>query len=736
MSASATIISDQPDKRTAIRYATLLFPIGLYIVGALVFFRWQIFSNFDLVFGGETYLYAFIHEHIFRWLHVHSGFLSPPFFFNQTNTLGYSDAFLLNQIIYAPLRLLGAEPLLALSLTAIVLSAVAYFFLYLFLRRLDVSVPLASLAALIFTFANNLFLKSWHFQHFAVYYTPVIAYCVLVAVSEVHRRPWRAYLFGASAAGLNGLLFSTGYYMAWFFGLALLIFTPIAGYIAWPQVRAWWRKGPTRVLGLGLVTTLGLVAALSIFAAIYAPVLALGFARSFGEYLNYAPRPIDIVNVGTDNLVWSGLIRSLHLIRDDRLDFNEVSIALTPLVQVLLLASAILASRPRFWPAGDIGRISRAVVIASATVCALFYLVTIKTHNFSLFYFLYAIVPGANAIRAGYRCMLVADLFAVTAIGLTFDRLVRLSLAEPRPLIRLGRFAALTVLLALAAIEQVNFAQLSRLSRKYALEQFSALVSAPRKCRSFYVARQPDRDLVDVQLDAMMIALDQHLPTINGYSSLSPPGWDLDDPEAADYEQMAERWALNHGIAEGLCRADIDEGTWTMVAMDRDWTCAHGGCVRRISLEQSHEFEINLKQGGNGASFTDDHWLKPEPGGAWTGATQAALSFAVDIPRDLVVALSIRALLSASAPKQSVWVEANRCRVGGIEFDIADGFGAQTITGAIPANCVDADGKVVLRIDTDRVRTPKEIGANEVDTRRLGLAVERVLIREPSLAQH
>ena len=49
----------------------------------------------------------------------------------MTETLGYSDAFLLDEIVYAPLRLLGAEPLLALTLTAIVLSLVAYFFAYL-----------------------------------------------------------------------------------------------------------------------------------------------------------------------------------------------------------------------------------------------------------------------------------------------------------------------------------------------------------------------------------------------------------------------------------------------------------------------------------------------------------------------------------------------------------------------------------------------------------------------------
>ena len=72
---------------------------------------------------------------------------------------------------------MGADPLLALMLTPIILSPIAYLFVYLFLRRLDVSIPLASLAALIFTFANNLFLKSIHPVFFAVYCIPILAYC-------------------------------------------------------------------------------------------------------------------------------------------------------------------------------------------------------------------------------------------------------------------------------------------------------------------------------------------------------------------------------------------------------------------------------------------------------------------------------------------------------------------------------------------------------------------------------
>jgi hypothetical protein len=708
--------------------ARLVFPIALYVAGALVFFRWQIFSNFDLVFGelADTNDVAFLHEHIYRWLCGLADFLSPPFFFNVTETLGYSDAFLLDQIVYVPLRLLGTESLLAITLTAIVLSAVAYFFAYLLLRRFfDVSVPLASLAALIFTFPNNLYLETFHPQCFAVYYIPIIAYCGLLAVSELHERPIRAYVLAAFTAGLYGLLFSTAYYIAWFFGLGLLICAPIAGYMTWPQLRTWWRIHPPRVFGLMLVAAIGFIAALSVFVIIYAPVLAIGAKRDFAEYLNDAPQLIDIVNVGTNNIIWSGLIRALRLINDDRLADPELSIALTPVVQVLLLASAILAIRPRFWPASDLGRISRAFVIAGVGVWALLYLLTIKTNDVSLFQLLYAIVPGANAIRAGYRGMVVANLFAAIAIGLTLDRLIQLSLSKPRTLMRSRRLCALTALVSLAAIEQVNLKQASEISRKFEQRHLSAVGRPPLDCRTFYVAAEQD----SVQEDGMRIAQAQNLPTINGDSGLIPPGWGLAEPYKAGYEGQAAYWAIRRGIAEGLCRIDVGSGTWTVVDVARDWNCKPGGCERRISFDQTPEFEISLAKGGNGALFTDNNWANAEDWGQWTRATQAVLSFSVGTPRDLVVALSVGSLLSATADKQSVWVEANQCRVVGVDFNLAHGTGPQTISGSIPASCMGAGGTIALRINTDRVRSPKEIGIND-DDRKLGVAVERVYIKQ------
>ena len=223
-----------------------------------------------------------------------------------------------------------------------------------------------------------------------------------------------------------------------------------------------------------------------------------------------------------------------------------------------------------------------------------------------------------------------------------------------------------------------------------------------------------------------MVAQAQHLPTINGWSGLFPPDWNFYDTNAADYEQRATRWAVKRGFVGNLCRVDVESGTWTLATQGRDLICASRSCP--ISFGQSHEFEINLQQGGNSAPFEDDGWVGPEPWGQWTGAAQAALSFTVWPPRGLGFALLVRGLVSADAPNQSIWLEANQCPIGDLEFDLAHGSGPQIISGTIPTKCIDADGRIVLRINTDRMRGPRALGIND-DDRLLGVGVEYLIIR-------
>src|SRR5262245_23720029 len=228
---------------------------GSFAIGFVIFFRMQILSGFDLIFRdrGDTRLVVFIHEHVYRAMLGRSDFLSPPFFYDLTNTLSFSDAFLLNQIMYAPLRKLGADPYLALLLTIMILSIVGFGAFYALLRQFwHVSVTTAAVSSFLFTFANNLYVNANHLQLFAIYYVPLVAYLVVCAVTWIHKDRYRSLLAGGVAGLLYALLFPTGFYIAWFFGFALFVFTLIFVLLSWSAVREWLLSSPARVGVLGL----------------------------------------------------------------------------------------------------------------------------------------------------------------------------------------------------------------------------------------------------------------------------------------------------------------------------------------------------------------------------------------------------------------------------------------------------------------------------------------------------
>src|SRR4029077_11787914 len=72
----------------------------------------------------------------------------------------------------------------------------------------------------------------------------------------------------------------------------------------------------------------------------------------------------------------------------------------------------VIAAAQRPLPTDSSAIVRRAAVLGCATGCAGLFLPTIKVGSLSLFRIFYALVPGAAAIRAGCRAMIVSNLFA------------------------------------------------------------------------------------------------------------------------------------------------------------------------------------------------------------------------------------------------------------------------------------------------------------------------------------
>jgi MFS family permease len=606
------------------------------------------------------------------------------------------------------------------------LSAAAYGFLYALLRRLGVSIALASVAALLFTFANNFFLKGGHPQLFGAYFLPVVAYCTFRAIEEVQTSLRRGLAFGSIAAVLLGLLFPTGFYMAWFFGLALLVFVPVLVLFAWSDLKIWWWRAPGRVVLLAASIVAAFIIFLVPFFFIFGPTLTLGVKRSFSEYLIFAPRFSDIVNVGKDNLMWSPLVRALGVATDDRLGSTEASIAITPIVQLMVLVSVLIAVRRRFWIMHPFDKTRVALIIAAAVTCFCIFAFTIEVNSYSIFRFFYEWFPGASAIRAGYRGMIVANLFAVVAIAVAFDRYIVESLAAPAGSGLFAIFAA-CALIVFAVAEQINLARSAKLSRSFETRYVGKVQKPPAACRTFYVADQADHEPFEVQLDAMLIAMRLGVPTINGYSGFAPPGWNFYDTKNKRYDRFALQWAGQHGNGNNTCLLDVQSGTWTLPD-EQAIRCDRQKCFPVVRFDESRVYRIAMNIGGNGEDFTDGRWSGTESWGRWTTSTQAAIAFRLRTDRAIRIAVTLKGLLSPNLPQQYVWIGANGCWVAGAVLTLED-LPGKTISGTLSENCLRPNGEVLLDINTDRASTPEEAGVG-ADVRHLGVGVDSILISE------
>ena len=62
-------------------------------------------------------------------------------------------------------------------------------------------------------------------------------------------------------------------------------------------------------------------------------------------------------------------------------------------------------------------------------------------------------------------------------------------------------------------------------------------------------------------VDAMIVAETTNTPTINGFASFAPAGWNLTSPESSDYRERVAAYARSHGL-RGLCELDLRTLTW------------------------------------------------------------------------------------------------------------------------------------------------------------------------------
>ena len=553
-----------PQRGGPARLTVVAATLGTWLAGALVFFWEQVASGFNKVMGddGDGRLIAYLHEHWYGVLRGRNAWLDPAYFYPVKGVLGYCDTFFLNQVIYAPLRALGADFLLAFQLTLVGLTLIGFCsFVALVRRFLHASLPVALVGAWVFTFANSLSMKALHTQLYGVYWVPLLLYVGAAAWSSRTARPRQSAVLGGISGALGALLLFTNYYVAWFSFLALgisavgfLLLNPRYGWAAADDgVRSGWRT----LLAVAGGFAVGIVP----FLVTYLPVAQESGGRRYADAMRYAGQVTDLWNVGPTNLLWRNVFDGTLGPAPDRLGNIEVDLAVPPLLVLTALALAVAAFAV-YRRRADRATTPPPLAAVLALTGIVLALLPVKTDAGSAWALVWNLVPGAHAIRAIFRLQIVNQLVISLALvaGWTAVRRQWASLSRST-IVPLVAVAAGLLLM----VEQVNVGDYSRIDRAANLARLGAVPMPPATCRSFYVttANPAGRPWFALQIDAMLISQRLQLPTINGYSGVYPAGWLLGDPRAPAYPQAVSSWVAQHGLQGSVCGYDLTTRAWT-----------------------------------------------------------------------------------------------------------------------------------------------------------------------------
>jgi hypothetical protein len=170
-------------------------------------------------------------------------------------------------------------------------------------------------------------------------------------------------------------------------------------------------------------------------------------------------------------------------------------------------------------------------------------------------------LPGFSAIRDPKRIVYVYELVLVLATGVFLTRL------PARSVFRIGVSLLLAYLLV-ASWNQERF-QLLRSNDDYD-RWVAAPVAIDPACRSFFIKRASLEYMSRSKhmwslynVDAMFVAIDRGLPTLNGYSAWTPEGWLLANPQEPGYAEAVDAWIAQHRL-QAVCAFDIDRRTMTI----------------------------------------------------------------------------------------------------------------------------------------------------------------------------
>ncbi len=534
----------------------ILLVVVVGVTADLFFWRGFIGSGFDLISGnlGDNRLIIALHEH---WYSVFAGrdsWQRPLFLFPAPNVLGFSDTTFLGSLVYSIGRILGADVYIAFQLNLIAFSLIGFFSAYVLCRRyLGMEIVPSLLGSVAFAFSTSMSFTRCVAQNVYVYLAPVLLILLCAFVRDLAAEQWRALRSGVPFAVLLAAVLFSWFNFGWFFVLFLGL---AGGFSVVLEPAILWRAPTKRRLAIVAVVAFAFVVAMVPFLQTYLPVVFSGLRRSYEEALPHLLAPSQMFNFAGD--LWQALGWPPVGISD----LSQFSATPGVVLGVLVAGAAVLVGCAR--NRSGVPSLPDRVLLAVFLSILVGWLLVLDVGGVSAWWLAFQIIPGASANRVVARFQYILSLFSCLVLFYSLNRVWISGGTVTRWLI--AAFALFVV------AEQPASFPVDGISRREEHARLADIPAPPASAEAFFLiaADVPPAQLSSpwpfliAQIDAMLIAERFGLPTINGYSGWSPPGWRFGLPTRQNSKYSAEvvAWVEKNGFRGRIAALDLARRQW------------------------------------------------------------------------------------------------------------------------------------------------------------------------------
>lgn len=480
----------------------------------------------------------FILEHAYLWMirrPDHASLWDPPVYHPTRNVFAYAETLLGNAPFYWPWRLLGFPADTAHQLWIMTLPGLAFLAAYLLFRSgFDLAVLPSLVGSYVCAYGKTLAAQINNPQLHTLVYAYFGIYCLCRIVRSEERQPLWVLGFFASLVGQLYACFYVGWFYVFFLGLAGLTA------LAMPRLRP-------LLLG-ALRRNLPAAAAGAAAAGLaMAPLVmhSLAVVRAIG-WVGDRSTP---VLPHLESWLYPGRRAPLYYWLSRTALFQNLSGE--PEQRLSVGAVTLVCAGLGAWS----WRQSPWIRLLAVLTVSLVVLTTELPGGFSLWHGVYALVPGARALRYVSRVGVLLAFPAGVGLAAFFSR--------PR------RAAVTALLLGLCLADQVySEYTFSKIETRRVIAAYGAAV--PPGCRSAYIAvqRVPGTNGPHwvYEEEIQLSELTRGVPLVNGgYTRFHPPGYGTLDLNTISNREDLDRlrrdfaaWLTSHALrAEDVCWVQI-----------------------------------------------------------------------------------------------------------------------------------------------------------------------------------